>query len=263
MSELKAKQQKAWGSGDYAKVGQKLVIVAEQLCETMDIRGGSRVLDVACGTGNAALAAARRNCDVTGLDFSDALLEQARQRAEAEHLDVTFQQGDAENLQFPDNSFDVVVSTFGVAFTPDHQKTASEMLRVCRPGGKIALANWTPSDFVTAFGGAMASYTPQTDLPSPWKWGEEDYLKKLFGDAVSSLVVMPRKFTYRYRAPKDYFGEFSTYYGPIMLFFNNLNADAQEDVKNGMVAATRDFNVADDGTLVLPLDYVETVAIKA
>jgi ubiquinone/menaquinone biosynthesis C-methylase UbiE len=167
MSNLKARQQKAWGAGDYAKVGQKLVIVAEQLCETMDIRAGSRVLDVACGTGNAALAAARRNCDVIGLDFSSTLLDQARQRAQAEHLDVAFQVSDAEDLQFPDDSFDVVISAFGVAFVPDHKTAANELLRVCRPGGTVALANWASSDFTTAFGGAMAAYAPQTILTSP------------------------------------------------------------------------------------------------
>jgi ubiquinone/menaquinone biosynthesis C-methylase UbiE len=263
MDGLKGQQQRAWGAGDYAKIGQKLVIVSELLCETIDIRGGNRVLDVATGNGNAALAAARRNCDVTGLDFSETLLEQARQRADAEHLVVDFQEGDAENLPFPDGSFDVVLSSFGVAFTPDHQKSSSEMLRVCRPGGKIGLANWALSEFTQAFDGAMAAYRPPSDLPSPWLWGDADHLNKLFGDAVSSLEIMPRKFTYRYRAPEDYFDEFQTYYGPIMLFYNSLDKDAQEKVKQGLVDATHQFNVADDGTLVLPLDYVETVAVKA
>lgn len=262
LSELKTKQQKAWSTGDYAKIGQKLVLVSELLCETIDIRSGSRVLDVATGTGNAALAAARRNCDVIGLDFSSSLLEQARQRADAEHLEVEFKESDAENIPFPDESFDVVLSTFGVAFTPDHQKATSELLRVCRSGGKIGLTNWAPSEFAQAFDGAMAAFRPSSNLPSPWLWGDEAHVKKLFGNEVVSLEVIPRKFTYRYRAPEDYFNEFRTYYGPIMLFYNSLAPDAQEQVKQGLIDATHKFNIADDGTLVLPLDYVEIVAVK-
>lgn len=263
MNELKTRQKKAWGSGDYGKIGQKLVIVAENLCETMDIRAGSRVLDVACGTGNAALAAARRNCDVVGVDFAAELLEQARQRADAEHLEVEFQEGDAENLSFDDRSFDAVISTFGVSFTPDHQKTAQEMLRVCRPGGKIALANWVVTEFSRAFSGAMAAYMPPSDLPSAWDWGTESYIEELFGDSASSIAFFPRKLTYRFRAPEDYFGEVKTYYGPIMLFFNNLDDEAKVAVESQIVDMTRRMNMANDGTLVLPLDYIETVIVKA
>jgi len=167
-SELKSRQQVAWSTGDYAKIGQKLVLVSELLCETIDIRGGNRVLDVATGTGNAALAAARRNCDVIGLDFSSSLLAQARQRAEAEHLAVEFKESDAESIPFPDESFDVVLSTFGVAFTPDQQQATDELLRVCRSGGKIGLTNWAPSEFTQAFDAAMATFRPPSNLPSPW-----------------------------------------------------------------------------------------------
>ena len=134
---------------------------------------------------------------------------------------------------------------------------------ILSPGGTIALANWAASEFTTAFGNAMASYAPQTNLPSPWNWGEEAYVRDLFGDTIESIETIPRKFTYRYRAPEDYFREFSTYYGPIMLFFNNLDAAAQREVENGMVDVTREFNIADDETLVLPLDYVETIVVKA
>src|SRR5947209_2425199 len=159
---VKSRQQSVWASGDFSVVASRIVYQAEQLCETADLQAGWRVLDVATGSGNAAIAAARRGCEVVGSDFVPALLERGRLRAEAEHLSVEFIEGDAEQLPFPDASFDAVISIYGVMFTPQHQRAASELTRVCRPGGRIALACWTPAGFIGETFRAMSRYLPPT-----------------------------------------------------------------------------------------------------
>src|SRR5882724_5580513 len=182
LAAVKSRQQRAWSSGDYAVVGVTLQIVGEMLCEAVDLRSNQRVLDVAAGNGNATLAAARRFAEVVSTDYVGALLEHGRRRAEAERLPVTFQEADAENLTFADASFDVVLSTFGVMFAPNHRQAARELSRVCRPGGKIGLANWTPDSFIGQLFQTIGKYVPPAPgVKSPALWGDRAYLDTLFG----------------------------------------------------------------------------------
>jgi SAM-dependent methyltransferase len=203
LKAIKARQQGAWSSGDYAVVGTTLQIVGEDLCEAIDLRAGQRVLDVAAGNGNVSLAAARRWCDVIATDYVPALLDRARERAQAERLPMTFQEADAEALPFEDGSFDAVVSTFGVMFTPDQERAASELLRVCRRGGKIGLANWTPDGFIghlfKTIGRHMA---PPAGVRPPSLWGQRDHLDHLFGHGATSIQARRKHFVFRYRSPE-------------------------------------------------------------
>ncbi len=187
LAAVKARQQAAWSTGNYAVVGTTLQIVGENLCEALDLRAGARVLDVAAGNGNATLAAARRWCDVTSTDYVSSLLESGRARAEAEGHAIHFQEADAENLPFADASFDVVLSTFGVMFTPNQDKAASELARVCKPGGKIGLANWTPESFIGQVFKTIGKYiAPPAGVKSPALWGTKARLEELFGKIVAA-----------------------------------------------------------------------------
>ncbi|BBP02652.1 hypothetical protein TPL01_00840 [Sulfuriferula plumbiphila] len=201
LAAVKNKQHLAWSAGDYAVVGTTLQIVGESLCEALDLRAGERVLDVAAGNGNATLAAARRWCDVVSTDYVPALLERGRTRANAEGLPVQFEQADAENLPYPDHSFDVVLSTFGVMFTPDQDKAAAEMARACKPGGRIGLANWTPTSFVGEIFKTMGNYVaPAAGVKSPALWGTEARLRELFGARLDSIAIERRNFVFRYHS---------------------------------------------------------------
>ena len=201
LEALKVRQQATWASGDYAAIGTTLQIVGEQLCETIDLAPGSKVLDVAAGNGNATLAAARRFCEVTSTDYVPALLARAGERASAERQRVTFQVEDAENLSFPEASFDVVLSTFGVMFVADHHRAAAEMLRVCRPGGTIAMANWTPEGFIgQVFKTIGAHVPPPPGARSPALWGTEAAIEAMFGEAPSTIRCVPQRFAFRYRS---------------------------------------------------------------
>jgi SAM-dependent methyltransferase len=203
LTALKARQHAAWSSGDYAVIGTTLQIVGERLAESMDLRAGQTVLDVAAGNGNVTLAAARRWCEVTCTDYVEQLLASARRRAEAEGLHVQFKVADAENLPFPDASFDAVVSTFGAMFTPDHDRTAVELLRVTRPGGRIGLANWTPEGFIGQLFKTIGKYLPPPPgARSPAAWGTRSWLNSAFGAGAASVVAEPRHFVFRYRSPR-------------------------------------------------------------
>ena len=216
LAAVKTRQQGAWSSGDYAVVGTTLQIVGEQLCEALDIRAGQRVLDVAAGNGNATLAAARRWCKVVSTDYVPALLERGGERAAAERLEVEFQKADAEALPFADDSFDVVVSTFGVMFTPDQERAAAEMIRVCRPGGKIGLANWTPDGFIGQLFRTIGRHLPPpAGVKSPALWGNEDRINDMFGVRASSIEIERRAFVFRYRSAQHWLDVFKTYYGPL------------------------------------------------
>src|SRR5262252_3858397 len=198
LAALKTRQQAAWSSGDYAVVGTTLQIVGETLCEALDLRSGARVLDVAAGNGNATLAAARRWCDVTSTDYVTSLLESGRLRAQAEGHTIQFQEADAENLPFPDASFDVVMSTFGVMFAPDQDKAASELARVCKPGGKIGLANWTPESFIGQLFKTIGKYIPPAPgVKSPALWGTTARLEELFGKTAKEIRATSREFIFR------------------------------------------------------------------
>jgi SAM-dependent methyltransferase len=260
LAAVKNKQQLAWSAGDYAVVGTTLQIVGESLCEALDLRAGQRVLDVAAGNGNATLAAARRWCDVVSTDYVPSLLEHGRARANADGLPVKFEQADAENLPYSDHSFDVVMSTFGVMFTPDQDKAAAEMARACKPGGRIGLANWTPASFVGQIFKTMGKYLPPpAGVKSPALWGTEERLHELFGERLESIEIERRNFLFRYHSANHWLEVFRTYYGPMHKSFGALDAGKQEELATDLVALAESFNRATDGTLVAPSEYIEVV----
>lgn len=257
---IKARQQLAWSAGNYAVVGTTLQIVGENLCEAIELRPGAQVLDIAAGNGNATLAAARRWAEVTCTDFVPALLERARARAEAEGLAVRFELADAESLPYPDASFDVVLSTFGVMFTPDQEKAAAEMARVCRPGGKIGLANWTPSSFIGELFKLIGRYLPPpTGVKPPSSWGTEERLNELFADRLDSMSVQRRDFVFRYRSAAHWLEVFRTWYGPTQKAFGALDAARQDALAADMLALAERFNRAGDGSFAAPGQYLEVV----
>jgi SAM-dependent methyltransferase len=263
LAAVKNKQQVAWSAGDYAVVGTTLQIVGESLCEALDLRAGERVLDVAAGNGNATLAAARRWCDVVSTDYVPALLERGRARASAEGLPVQFEQADAENLPYTDHSFDVVLSTFGVMFTPDQEKAAAEMVRACKPGGRIGLANWTPTSFIGELFKLMGRYVaPAAGVKSPALWGTEARLRELFGKRLGTIAIESREFVFRYRSAAHWLEVFRTFYGPMHKAFGALDAAKQHALAADLIALAERFNRATDGTLVAPSEYFEVVITR-
>ncbi len=263
LSALKARQQAAWSAGNYAVVGTTLQIVGEDLCEALDLRAGSRVLDVAAGNGNATLAAARRWCDVTATDYVPLLLERAKERAAAERLDMRFREADAEALPFADNSFDVVVSTFGVMFTPDQEQAAAEMVRVCRPGGKIGLANWTPEGFIGQLFKTIGKHVaPPAGAKSPALWGTRARMAELFEPHATSVTSAQRTFAFRYRSPTHWLQVFRTYYGPLLKTFDALDSSGQAALQQDVLGLIERFNRADDGTMVVPAEYLQVVIAR-
>jgi ubiquinone/menaquinone biosynthesis C-methylase UbiE len=261
-SAIKARQQMAWSSGDYAIVGNTLQIVGERLCEAVDIRSNHRVLDVAAGNGNATLAAARHFADVVSTDYVEKLLERGRERAEAERLAISFQVADAESLPFEDSSFDVVLSTFGVMFTPDQEKAAREMHRVCRGGGKIGLANWTPDGYIGQLFKTIGKYVPPAPgLKSPALWGTRAHLEALFGDKVE-FRTETRHFAFRYKSPAHCLAVFRGYYGPVLKAFAAIDVEAQAGLERDILTLMDSVNVARDGSLVAPSSYLEVVITK-
>ncbi len=262
LASIKGRQQIAWGSGDYAVVGTTLQIVGETLCEAVDLRSNQRVLDVAAGNGNATLAAARRFGDVVSTDYVGALLERGRERAKADRLPVTFQEADAEDLPFAEASFDVVLSTFGVMFTPNQEQAASELIRVCRPGGKIGMANWTPDGFIGQLFKTIGKYVPPAPgAKSPALWGSKARLDSLFGSRAS-VAVKSKNFVFRYRSPEHWVEIFRSYYGPVVKAFAAIDPDAREALESDLYALLNEFNVAEDTTLVIPSEYLEVVITK-
>jgi ubiquinone/menaquinone biosynthesis C-methylase UbiE len=262
LSALKTRQHGAWSSGDYAIVGTTLQIVGEQLCEALDLRSGSKVLDVAAGNGNATLAAARRWCEVVSTDYVPSLLARGQARAVADGLTVTFREADAEALPFDDGAFDAVVSTFGVMFTPDQDKAAAELVRVCRRGGKIGLANWTPDGFIGQVFKTLGKYLPPpAGAKSPALWGTEARLAEMFG-AAGAIRSERRDFMFRYRSPEHFLEVFRTYYGPTLKAFDALDTTNQQKLRNDLLALIGSLNRADDGTMVVPSAYLEVVVAK-
>jgi SAM-dependent methyltransferase len=262
---IKQRQQQAWAAGDFAAVGASQQIVGEALCEAVDLRAGSRVLDVACGAGNTALAAARRFAEVVGVDFVPALLARGRERAAAERLPVAFQEGDAEALPFPDASFDVVLSTFGVMFAPDQARAAAELLRVCRRGGTIGLANWTPEGFTgqsSAIRNRYAPPPPGAPFAPPGRWGTEDGVRALLGEGVADVRTGRRVFVYRLPSPQAWLELMRTHFGPTVRTFAALDAAGQAAYAADLLALIDRFNRADDGTAVIPSEYLEVVATR-
>ena len=260
---LKARQQGAWSSGDYAVVGTTLQIVGEELCETLDVRAGQKVLDVAAGNGNVALAAARRWCDVVATDYVPALLERARERADADRLEIEFREADAEALPFADDSFDVVVSTFGVMFTPDQDRAAAELVRVCRHGGKIGLANWTPEGFIGQVFKTIGQHVaPPPGAKSPALWGTQARIAELFDPHAGSIRWAQRHFVFRYRSPAHWLEVFKSYYGPLLKTFAALDPAAQSALQRDLMTLISRFNESGDGSMVVPSEYLEIVITR-
>jgi SAM-dependent methyltransferase len=260
---IKQRQQQTWASGDSSVVAARIALVAEQLCDTADLHAGWRVLDVATGSGNAALAAARLGCTAVGVDFVPALLDRGRRRATAEGLAVELVEGDAEALPFPNASFDAVTSVFGAMFAPDHARAAAELLRVCRPGGTIALASWMPDGFVGELFRAVAEHVPPPPgLPSPMLWGNPVYLRKLLGDGVAVLDVRKRTFTFRFPSAEHFVTFFRLFYGPTLKAFAVLNDIARDALEVDLVELVERFDRLGGDAVAVPATYLEAVALR-
>ncbi|HRP25040.1 MAG TPA: methyltransferase domain-containing protein [Thauera sp.] len=263
LAAIKQRQQATWASGDYAVIGTTLQIVGENLAEAADVRAGERVLDVAAGNGNATLAAARRFAAVTSTDYVGALLDKAAGRARAEGLAVQFQVADVEALPFADGQFDAVLSTFGAMFAPDHRRTASELLRVVRPGGRIGLAAWTPEGFIGRLFRTLSGHVPPpAGLTSPVKWGDEPYLVELFGAHARDIQCSRRTFNFRYRSAAHWIDVFRNYYGPTHKAFAALDEAGQARLQADLLALLDSLNIAGAGSLVVPGEYLEAVITR-
>ncbi|MCU0836493.1 MAG: class I SAM-dependent methyltransferase [Chromatiaceae bacterium] len=260
---IKQRQQVTWTSGDYAVIGTTLQIVGESLAEAVDLRAGERVLDVAAGNGNASLAAARRNAQVVSTDYVPHLLEKGAARAQAEGLDIRFQPADAEALPFEDHVFDVVLSTFGAMFTPDHRRIAHELLRVVRPGGRIGMANWTPEGFIGRLFRIVGAYVPPpAGVQSPALWGSEPHIVELFGPQASDIRCTRRLFNFRYRSPAHWLAVFRNYYGPVLKAYAGLDPERQGQLTKEITALLETLNVGGPDSLVVPGEYLEVVVTK-
>jgi SAM-dependent methyltransferase len=261
---IKQRQQATWASGDFAIIGTTLQIVGELLAEAADVRAGERVLDVAAGNGNASLAAARRFARVTSTDYVPHLLEKGAARAKAEGVEICFEVADAENLEFADGAFDVVLSTFGAMFTPEHHRVAQELLRVTRSGGRIGLANWTPEGFLGELFDVVGSFVaPPPGTKSPMLWGSEPYIVELFGAQALDLRCVRRHFNFRYRSAEHWIEVFRAFYGPTHKAFGALEAARQPQLAAALLELLRRRNVAGSDSLVVPGEYLEIVITKA
>jgi SAM-dependent methyltransferase len=263
LAAVKQRQQQAWASGDFAVVAARMVVVAEQLCDHADLHAGWRVLDVATGSGNAVLAAARMGCEAVGVDYVPHLLERGRRRAAAEGLDVELLEGDAEALPFPDASFDAVTSVFGTMFAPNHPQAAAELLRVCRPGGTIALASWTFEGFIGALFRTVAAHVPPpAGVLSPMLWGSETYLRELLGDGIASLEVTERTFTWRFESAEDFVTFFRLWYGPTLKAFAALDDLGRDRLEIDLTELARTHDRLGTDAIAIPAAYTEAVAVK-
>ncbi|MEM7755552.1 MAG: class I SAM-dependent methyltransferase [Planctomycetota bacterium] len=260
LAAMKAKQHAAWSAGDYGRIGTTLQIVGEQLAEAVHCSSGQSVLDVAAGNGNATLAFARRFCEVTSTDYVPALLEAGRARADAEGLPVQFQVADAEDLPFDSGGFDIVTSVFGVMFTADQQAAAGELMRVCRPGGTIGMANWTPDSFVGRLFKIIGAHTnAPASAPKPPVWGTEAWLRDTFGARADAVSITPRDFVFYHRSPKEFVDFFRTWYGPTLRVFESLGQDGGAALEHDFLELIHDCNAATDGTMKVPSGYLEVV----
>ena len=258
LEAVKAKQQATWSSGDYAVIGTTLQITGELLCEAVDVSAGQRVLDVAAGNGNASLAAARRGCEVTATDYVGELLAGTTARATAEGRRIECREADAENLPFEDGTFDAVLSTFGVMFTPDPARSSTELVRVCRPGGRIGLTNWTPTGYIGQMFKIVGGHVPPpAGVPSPLLWGTTEHLETRF--AGHEVSAVEREFVFRYRSVQDWVDTFRTHYGPTLKAFAALDDAGRQALESELVALGTAANTATDGTFRVPSTYLEVV----
>ena len=262
LAAIKQKQQATWSSGDYHMIGTQILITSERLIESLDLRSTERVLDVATGSGNAALAAARHGAEVIGIDYVPSLLDHARQRAAAEVVEATFREGDAEALPFEDGSFDVVTSVFGAMFAPDQERTAAELARVTRPGGRIGLVAHTPDGFIGHLFKTIGGHVPPAPgLRSPILWGTEDRLRELFGESLAGLTARKRHFVFRYRSPEAYLDYWRRWYGPTLKAFEAVGPGGEAALRADLLDLVARFNVATDGSMVVPSEYLEAVIV--
>jgi SAM-dependent methyltransferase len=262
LAAVKQRQQATWSAGDFARIATLIVPVAERICDAADLWAGSRVLDVATGSGNAAIAAGRRGCEATGIDYVPALLERGRERARAERLDVDLVDGDAESIPFPDGSFDAVLSVYGSMFAPDHRRAAAELVRVCRPGGTIALASWTPDGFIGAMFDTVATHVaPPANLASPMLWGDGEYLETLFAENVA-WTHRQRTFTFRFTSAEAFVDCFGTYYGRTVKALEAAGAGREaleSDLRELALAWNR---LPQPGPIAVPGAYLESVGLR-
>jgi SAM-dependent methyltransferase len=262
LAAIKQRQQATWASGDYHMIGTQILLVAEQLIESLDVHSTDRVLDVATGSGNAALAAARRSCEVVGIDYVPSLLDRARERAIAEGVQAQFEDGDAEAIPFENDSFDVVASVFGSMFAPNQEAAAAELARVARSGGKIGLVAHTPEGYIGNLFKVIGKHVPPpTGLRSPILWGTEERLRDLFGDAIAELRLEKRHMTFRYRSPQTWVDYWRRYYGPTLKAFEAVGEEGRAALEADLLENIARFNRADDGTMVVPSEYLEAVIV--
>jgi len=262
-SALKQKQQATWASGNYAVLGTRLQIMGELLAESLNLRAGERVLDVAAGNGNASLAAARRNTQVTATDYVESLLDKARARAQADGLEMAFQVADAEDLPFDDGEFDVSLSTVGVMFAPNQEQSAREMLRVTRSGGRIGLANWTPDGFVGRLFKIVSGYVPPpAGVQAPVLWGTEPQLVKLFGAQATDIRCQHRYYNFHHKSPAHWLAVFREYYGPVHKAYQVLDEEGQQALNRDITTLLEQMNTAGKESLVIPAEYLEAVITR-
>ena len=263
LAAVKAKQRKMWASGDYSAVAARIAVMAEDMVQAAGLRAGERVLDVATGSGNAAIAAARNGCEVTGTDYVPELLERARARAAAEGLAVTFAEADAEDLPYPDGAFDAVTSSLGVMFAPDQERAAAELARVCRPGGTIAMVNWTPTGFIGGLLRTVGKHVPPPPgVRPPTLWGTEERLRELLGDAVSDLRVTRREFVFRFQSAEGFTRFFLDNYGPTLKAYEALDEQGRQRLFDDLIALANEFDQEPGPSVAMPAEYVEVVATR-
>lgn len=265
LAAVKARQQAAWSTGDYSAIAAQVQLPSEMLCEHLDLHAGMRVLDVACGSGNTSLPAARRNCDVVGIDYVPALLDRARERAAAERTAAEFIEADAEKLPFDDASFDAVVSVLGVMFAPDQEQAAAEMLRVCRPGGVIGIVVWPTDDFVHDLFKTVAAFAGvQGGVRSPFEWASEERLEELLGGGTTGLAVTPHTVTFSFRSVEDFVLGWTRDYGPSALCFGKQDADGKGRLRSSLEDLAATYNRNTNGpAVVITARYIEIVATRA
>ncbi len=260
---IKLKQQATWATGSYARIGSLLQISGEALAEAMDARPGASFLDVAAGNGNLTLAAARRFCRVVSTDYVESSLNHGKERAAANAMDIEFRTADAEALPFADETFDFAGSTFGVMFTPNQDKAAAELLRVCKPGGKIGMANWTPEGFIGQMFKVIGSFNPPpAGVQSPARWGTEAFLQEHFGGQSADIRIEKKHYIFRYESAAHFMHVFKTYYGPMMKAFEAQDDEGKIQLEQALVDLLESLNVATDGTLAVPSEYAEVVITK-
>jgi ubiquinone/menaquinone biosynthesis C-methylase UbiE len=264
LTQVKQRQQQMWSSGDFHAVATLIQPVADELCNIVDLQAGWRVLDVACGSGNAAIAAARCGCLVAGVDYVPELLARGRRRLEAEGISADLIEGDAEAIPFPAGSFDAVLSVFGAMFAPNHAQAAAELTRVCRPGGKIGLATWTPHGFIGEMLKVVAAHVPPTPgLASPLLWGTEAYLRELLGDGIDSITSTERTFTFRFRSAEEFVDYFRTFYGPTLKAFEAVGDAGEAILTEGLVELVGRFAGTSSGPVSIPATWLATVATRS